>query len=104
MENTSHTHYFLVRQSYLDERGWIITADSSWLDFSAAVVRRDAIIEHWKGFDEEFEPEQFTTYRGDTNHWSMWNMGKNLIVEIVKYEFGRIYTWDNVKQLGDLGD
>ena len=26
----------------------------------------------------------------------------HLIIEIVKYEFGRIYTWDNIKQLGDV--
>lgn len=104
MENGLPTHYFLVRQSHLDERGWIITVDSSWLDFSAASNRRNEIIELWKGFDEEFEPEHVTIHRGHEHHWAMWNMNRNLIIEIVKYEFGRIYTWDNIKQLGDVGN
>ena len=76
--------------------------DSSWLDFSAAVVRRDELIKWWNSFDEEFEPEHVTIHRGNEHHWAMWNMNRNLIIEIVKYEFGRIYTWDNIKQLGDV--
>jgi hypothetical protein len=39
MENGLPTHYFLVRQSHLDERGWIITVDSSWYGIRNSVSR-----------------------------------------------------------------
>lgn len=90
------THYFLVRLCRRhDEWDHIITMDSSWLDYGRAMARMGDVVKHFESEGRVFGGEQMITWRGNTFHW-MRTADDGMSVEVVKYEFERVYEWETV--------
>jgi len=103
MEHYFYVSVWRIKTLYSGKRktktaytGWFRSHDSSHVEWDRAVARVKELTDFLRDEAGDFVDEQAITARGGTYNWSWHNNKRDVIIEITKIDFGRVYDWDDM--------